>query len=456
MPTYDLTSSAGTMTVTSPDPLTPDQMDGIASGTLSIPGVTVDRGRETPAGPPSPPLPPRQKAFGGVGEIARPGESAGMDISDPRAWQGGKPPPMADPVLTMLKKQAPNIATDAVLGLVPGGGYLKSAGRAALATGAGAGTAALTGQDPMEQTVKSGISSMVGETIGGLARAASRWGQDAYSQTTKKMGTLIGDLIPAFKGPGPRETIDRAINGRGVAQLGEDYGHAVDDVIKRYGNPGVIIPAFEKLNLPSMLPASEVNLLLKSRGRALFDPSGNMKTGKGTLSEDYWLDQAREQFQNQLSAILPAKEAAGIVAARQDYARGKAIQRLLQEGKGTLTNDQIQSLLDKGRLNEPALEATFKRMQGKLADRFDPDEMAQMEAIIRRGARNPLALSPESPTASPRVSIGASLGAVPHPRPHFSLPHAPVRIGTPETVAEVMARLGRLLGAGGTQYMMNE
>jgi hypothetical protein len=452
MPIYRFSSDTGEGTITAPDTLTDAQIDGVVSGSLSLPGVSVSRG--APAAEPLP-LPPREKTWGGF-ELARPGEPPPMDISDPRAWKEGKKPPMADPLGTMLKKQAPNIVTDAVLGLVGGSGLLRSVGRAALATAAGSGTAALTGADPGEQALTSGLSATVGETLGGAARAVARWGQGALSQTTNKMGKVVGDLVPAFKGQEPRETVARAINGRGMNQLGDAYEQAVDGMLQRHGDPGVLIPAFEHLNLPTTLPASRVNILLKSRGRALFDNSGNMKRGKDTLSESHWLDEAREQFENQLSQMLPAGATTAMAEARNQYARGKLMHRLFQEGHETLTNDQLGSLLQKGRLNEPLLEKTFFRQRGMLDERFTPDENARLEAVIRRGARNPLDLSPESTPTAPRVSVGASLTGTPHPRPHGSLPHAPVRIGTPETVAEMMARLFRLLGAGGTQYMLGD
>jgi hypothetical protein len=404
--------------------------------------------------PPTPP-PPAPESW-----IARTGrkiaQAAGTPIAPPGAavqspWKAGTPPFASTPgeMGAAIKKNAPAIATDAVLGLVPGSGLAKSVLRGALATGAGTTAGAVTGQDPAEAALTSGVSAVAGEGLGGLARAGTRWAQGALSKTTEKVGDLIGTFVPSFKGATPRETIARVINGTGRVQLGEDYGAAVKGVLDQHGNPDVYVPALDKLGRSAAMPADQALKTIQSLRRGLFTGSGDVTRSKGTLEQIGWLEDAKAQLDDQLATKLPAGALQVMDQAKTDYARGMSILRLMSKGRETMSDAQIQSLLDKGRLNEPMLERAFLRDTGRLKARFTPQEYDQLADAIRRGEPNPLAISRVGKPAELRGSHGMKV-------PYMSLPHAPVRIGRPEEVADAVARAVRLFGAGGVQSTLNE
>lgn len=472
MPTY---RGPDGVLVTTPEDLSDAQLDGVLSGTLSIPGVTVDRGGNRPAGPapvlpdvkptlppgwPTPP--PRDTAFGI--DIARPGETV-TKFTDPKLWQGGQALGSL-PSWEGFKKKLPDIATDTALTMIGTPGIGGTALRTLMGIGAGTATASLTGQPVEDQALKSGVAAVGGDVVGGLAKAGVRTGLAGLSRATGAVGRWFGDtvgagntvvnlgetagrLVPAFKGKTPRETISRILDGSGVRQLGEDYGQAVEGVLQQYGNPRLTIPALDKLGIPSTLSATEINLFLKSRGRALFDEAGKMRRSKDAVVEGYWIDKAHEQFEQALTQHLPKAATDGMTAARDMFARGKLIQRLMTEGRETLTDAQLARLMHQGRLNEPLLERTFKRMGGKLEGRFSPGEYAELQHAIRRGEVDPLAFS--QPGKGPTVTWGRGSKL-----PHASVPTAPVRIGRPEEVADTMARIFRLLGATGVQGVLAE
>lgn len=451
MPTYRDPSG---VLVTTPEPLSDEQLDGVVTGALSIPGVTVDRGTPSPDAkptlpPPSGPTQPPRDLIGRVKAWAtKPPTPGATDVTG-----FSRDNPVANTIRTVggavMPGSWPDLATDAALTAIPGYGLAKSALRGAAATGAGVGTAGLMGESMEDQALKSGVSSVLGEGAGGAARAAARWGQGAFSQTTKNFGDLVGRLVPSFKGATPQETVAKLANGTGYNQLGKDYGTAVQGVLTQHGDPVVLVPALERFGKSPAMPASSALEAIQSIRRGLFSGGGDLARAGGAMEKAGWIEDAMREWQDALAKQLPPASMKVMDAAKANYARGMSILRVMGEGHEHMSKEALESLIQKGRINEPGIEKSFFLNEGKLRERFTPEEYAAMEKAIRRGEQNPLAMSQVGKPSKMSMGHGARV-------PYMSIPHAPIRIGKPEEVADLVSRVFRLLGATTAQSTLSE
>ena len=336
---------------------------------------------------------------------------------------------MGQEVLPRVIGRTPEqLATNLIM-LTPGAGIPMGLARVAAATGAGGAISAAKGGDPLAGALEQGGTALVGETLGGVARGALRLGQAAWSRTTEKVGNLIGDLVPAFRGKSPAETVRRVISGEGQTELGRQYGKVIDGIIEKAKDPLVRVPSLVELGRPG--PTRNFPELMRA-STALRHIQGVARAGR---PEQMGLVRgAREEFEEALKAILPPESQQAFAAAGRAYARGKAIEDWFGEGKAAVKN-----LLSKGRLNEPAVEEAFLASRGGLSRVFTPEEFRLIESVVRRGARAPLAIT--EPGGWRRLPMPVGGRGMPLP-----LPKAAIRVGRPEDIAEIGARGVRMLG----------
>jgi hypothetical protein len=344
----------------------------------------------------------------------------------------------------LLPGSVPSAVTQGIMGL-PGKGIAPLAARVLGSGGAGAAIGAAQGKDPTSTALEQGGTALFGEALGAAGRAGARAAQSAFSKTTEKVGDLIGQFVPAFAGKSPKETISRVVSGEGQKALQKEYSDVVDGVIQKSGNPMIAVPSLARLGRPGpdkknpgIMTAQEAWTSIESLSRSLRGATGAMSRRKGALDEVLLLDKARQEFYTNLN---PSARTAFDEAGRQ-YARGKAVERWLGRGRETLTEASERKLIQGGKLSEPILEERFRSRLGELKAVFTPEEFGALELAVRRGERDPLAIT--KPGQLP--SMGWHPGSLPY---IHLLPHAPQRVGQPEITADQVARALRVLGQRG-------
>lgn len=400
--------------------------------------------------PSAPPLTAETPPAGGAPDLIGRAKAAVTDPSEAgRLYPGGPRlgPQVLAPVGTAIRKAGEfllpgsyeQLATQLILGGVPGTGVLPTVARVGGAAATGGAISAAKGRDPFMGAAEQGVTAMTGEALGGVARGALRLGQAAWSRTTENVGALIGRLVPAFQGKSAAETIRRVIGGEGQNALSKEYGQVVHKIISDAKDPLVRIPSLLELGrkgptkqFPELMRASTALQHIQSLSRA------------GRPEQMGLIRAARQEFDEGLSAVIPPEARLAFADVVRRYARGKAIESWL--GEGTTT---VKRLLSKGRLNEPALEEAFLASRGELSRTFTPEEFRLLESVVGRGERAPLAIT--QPGGVRHIPIPVGTHGLPLP-----LPKAPIRVGRPEAIAEIGARGVRMLGQRGAQKLVEE
>lgn len=350
-----------------------------------------------------------------------------------------------------LKRNAPSIAGQAAMGLVPGTGALPTLARVAGPAVAGALAAAGTGQEPGKAAFEQGAAGLGGVALGGLAKSGMRALGAAFDKTEQGIGKLIAKAVPEFAGDTPQQTIKRVMSGEGPAALQQAYKKGLEQVIKDAGDPVVMLPSLGKLYPQQNMAAwraADAMTLIDSLNRSLKTASGGTSRRKMAQVELDTLTKAEQELTAQLQQHLPPEAQRKLKELDAKYFTGKAIQRWFGAGKEQLTDARVGKLIQKGTVNVPELQKAYLQREGELGKALPPEHAEALKRILRRGEVNPLAM--DQPGKSPHVGF---FGMRPHPT---SLPHAPVRVGEPEITAEDAARIARLLGQRAVQGVASD
>ena len=355
----------------------------------------------------------------------------------------------------MLPNSLEAAATQAAMSAVPGGGLGAAGLRLGGATAAPAAVAALKGKDPIEAATKGLAEGVLGEGAGKVLQTGLRAGQAAASRDLFHMqGAIkkITDMIPAFAGKTPQETVARLVGGDAKAALSQHYDDALGALMKQHGDPVLVSPAMEALTgktEQAIRPASELLSKIQSLQRGMFTMNKQLKNTQDALSRQQLIDAAREEVMTGLKANWGPEGVGALKTLDGQYRKGMELIRLFGAGKEQMTPTQIKKMVPaEGSINMPELQANFARQAGKLRAAMSPEEFTALAQAIRRGEPN--ALARDIPGKMPGLSWW---GPIPH---MHGLPRAPVRIGVPEHIAALGGSIGRRVATPGAQRLLED
>mgnify|MGYP001255336471 FL=1 len=389
----------------------------------------------SPAGPaPAPAL--RAEPVDLIGQI----KARLLDPSEGgRLWPGGprigsRDPRLATPlepgnVLRWVGSHVipgswPSLAATAASAGIPGGGLAKSLLRTGAAATGGAAAEAVRGGDPASGALQGGGQVVGGDLLGAGAKMASRYALSKFDTVGRDLGTVLGRIVPVFKGSTPRQTVNNAMGTAGQIALSKQYGDAVDTAITQAGNPTMVNPLTnEKVN------ADVLFNLLKSEKRRLFDVRGNPTRTKNVFENLDQVYAAEQEFARFIEQRLPAGVQGLFERANLAYRQGKEIQDLFTGGTGHMTKEKVDEVILPGErftVNQPELASRLQLRAGKLQDAFSPAEYAPLEWAIQRGSELG---ARDLAGVKPHLRVHPSGTGVPVRPTMGGFPRAPQRVG---------------------------
>lgn len=346
----------------------------------------------------------------------------------------------------LLPGSLESLASQAMMGGVPGSGVLPTLGRVGGAGAAAAGISALKGESPGRSALEHGAEAAVGEGVGGVVRAGARMAQGAMEGTLQKIGKAIGEAVPEFKGANPLDTLKRIFSGEASEALQQKYRDTLTGLVKQHGDPVVILPSLAKLAPQQPMgawEASKAMTLIDSLRRNLRTASGDLSRQQLALQKRDLLEAAESELKASLKQKWPAEAQKVMEKADQDYFAGKSVIRMVGAGRERITEARHAKLMTPGPAQAPWQRA-FMGREGELKRALPEKGFQNLKGAIRRGETDPRKV--DIPGQSPGFGLG--LGFIPHV---YGLPRAPKLAGRPEKIAEKAAAAGRVIGERGAE-----
>src|SRR5262245_7812959 len=462
MPVYKVNTDRGPAIVRSPGPL--DKAGMQKALTEGIPGVQVEAGEDvTETALKMTQTPPTEAPSSSAGDkdIVGKAKAALLDPEQSgRLWPGGPrigPPVLSGPIKTagewMLPGSIPQLVTQAIMGL-PGKGLMPALSRAGAATGATAGIEALRGKDVTSGAINTAIESLTGEGVGAVGRAAVRSASSALSRDLPRLSSVIERIIPGLKGGTPSEIVEGVVSGEAQKQISQAFRGTLDGLIKKHGDVPVIVASLNRIDPKKGIGmASDVLTQLQSERRALRTMLGDTVRRPDALIKLEALQDAETELARELvfRGSWPKAALTALENAQGAYAKGKGIIRLFGGGRDRALPAQVKRMIEAGGdVSMPDLQAALQSQRGRLSGVLSTAEMQALEQAVRRGEPNRLMRDVPGKAMGIHVS---PFGAHAYPS---RLPHAPVRIGRPETRADIAARGLRAAGAGAAGSVLED
>lgn len=353
----------------------------------------------------------------------------------------------------LLPGSWPGLISMGVAAGVPGAGLLPSLGRVGLSSAGGATAEYARGADPGQGALEGGGGALAGELLGGAARAIGRKVSSMMGPESlaNRFGQFAGEQAPPLAGDTGGATLGRMISGEAQRALSQRYREGVSSALARLpADTYIQVPALVELgqkgavkNMPGLFDPNEALTLIDSIRRNLGTVTGDLSRRKMALTDLTRLDRAEEELAAALTqAASGTSVAADLAAVNADYAKGKALFRMLSGGRDNMTKAQSEKFLQAGDFDRgQQLEMNYLRQRGDLGSKLGPEAAQSLDDLVRRGETLPLAIS--QPGAYPDARF--HLGFIPTVK---SLGHAPRPIGAtnPDAAAETL----RMLGIGAT------
>ncbi len=354
----------------------------------------------------------------------------------------------------LLPGSVPEAAAQVPAMLIPGGGVARALARPAASAVARGGAGAAMGKSPLEEGAKGLVQGVVGETLGGAGRAATRAVAPKVEKLFRmddptKLAKVAKKFIPGLGGTSAEDTITKVTSGEAQAQLSTNYTQALTGLFKQHGDPVVVLPSLERAGgKKATEQASRALAEIQDMERSLRTQLGDISRRANALEKLDALDAARKELQASLAKQWGKDGAAGLSKIGADYGAGKVFLKLFTGGRDTMTETRLKALRKggQGELDWPTLQQTFERQAGRLRKKPNAKEL---EEALFRGEKN--IGKRDIPGGVRHVGVG-----VPGFHAYAPIPHAPVRVGQPEITAEQVARAARMLGVRSLDDLLSQ